>query len=564
MAIIYVGAGTPSSSEVGSTSATVTVASTTPGDVNLMVIVTVGEGDLDPGAVSAPGWIAVGATFDSGSPGARISVLRRSAQFGDPAQVTFTWPNAGKSAAGCVAYRGVDPIDPTPSYVLSPKSGLSADFPTGSLTTGKTGWLVMVAGTSAPGSFTMVGATRGTSQAATGPTLALSDSAGIAPPGTYSYSATLSAEASVGAAGMVLLFEEIIKTVAAPPDLTGVDGGDEVSLTATVTGTTTASWRQVSGSPVTIRTSGATGTFQAPLLLAPETITLRAIAGRATDDVSVTIEPARLLRARGATHVPCRTLTGSQVAAGAAADPDALTYGVGEPMKTLDTPQVELLADGRWKYVIPPSATPATPRRCEAMWTVDGVTPWWVDDQIVRIEFTVNAQIGPAADSATEDHWHVLAQFYGPSDDLAAPWDRFVKHGLRVQKGTIDWYGGDAHPLHQWTEAGSYAYSIPLSSYQDGADYHIVIEAKCSDHPDGWFSVWCNGALWPVGEKWRPRGQWRGAWTSNFVGVKYTHAVGSAVTLRTGFYRGTNSDISHRPTYQQSVVTRPTYMTPLS
>lgn len=138
-----------------------------------------------------------------------------------------------------------------------------------------------------------------------------------------------------------------------------------------------------------------------------------------------------------------------------------------------------------------------------------------------------------------------------------------MKHGVNITRGKLYWYGGDAHPQHQWTQAGTREYEVPLSNYADGTAYRIVVEAKMADDPEGWLSVWCNGVLWPKGEKWRPRGIWQGVETSNFTGVKYTHAPGSWVSLRNGFYRGTNSDASHRPTYQQSVTVTPHYLSPL-
>ena len=159
-----------------------------------------------------------------------------------------------------------------------------------------------------------------------------------------------------------------------------------------------------------------------------------------------------------------------------------------------------------WVFTHPAESTPPTPRRVEAQWHVDDVFPQYLGGDIARFEFTVTGRLGPAATTLTEDHWHVVCQLWGPADDPAAPWDRFVKHGVKIKKGVVHWYGGDAHPLHQWTQAESRAYEIPIADFVNGGSYKVVVEARMSDHPDGWISVWCNGALWPVGEKWRPQG----------------------------------------------------------
>lgn len=241
--------------------------------------------------------------------------------------------------------------------------------------------------------------------------------------------------------------------------------------------------------------------------------------------------------------------------------PTPIALSEGEYFKTADT-AAPTKSGASWTFTIPPSSTPATPRRIECQWLTSGGNPKYYDGQIARSEFTLVPNLGAAATTTAEDHWHVLCQLYGPSDDPAAPWDRFVKHGIKVTKGKVYWYGGDAHPLHQWTQAESRAYEIPIADFVNGGSYKVVVEARMSDHPDGWISVWCNGALWPVGEKWRPQGQWLGEFNGKYTGVKYTHAPGSYVALRNGLYRGTNSDASHRPTTEQSVTVTPTYLTP--
>lgn len=239
--------------------------------------------------------------------------------------------------------------------------------------------------------------------------------------------------------------------------------------------------------------------------------------------------------------------------------PMALTVGEVSTQNTTGTPVV---AGAGWAYTHPADAAPLTPRRVETQWAVNGAVPQFLDGDIARIEFTVVGQLGAAAQPTSQDHWHVVCQLWGPADDPANPWDRFVKHGVKITRGKLHWYGGDAHPLHQWTQAQTREYEIPLADYTDGASYRIVVEAKMADHPDGWLSVWCNGVLWPRGEQWRPRGIWNGADTANYTGVKYTHAPGSWVSLRNGLYRGTNSTAADRPTYQQSVTVTPHYLSP--
>ena len=242
--------------------------------------------------------------------------------------------------------------------------------------------------------------------------------------------------------------------------------------------------------------------------------------------------------------------------------PTPVAFSEGEYMKTADT-SPPTKAGATWTFTIPTSSTPSSQRRIECQWLNNGLTPHYTDGQIIRAEFTVVGNLGAAATTTTQDHWHVLCQLYGPSDDPALPWGRFVKHGLKVTRGKLSWYGGDAHPLHQWTEAGTREYDVPLADYADGTPYRIVVEACAADHPDGWLSVWCNGVLWSKGEKWRPRGMWGGVETDNFTGVKYTHAPGSWVAIRNGLYRGTNSAEADRPTsYAQSVQVTPIYLTP--
>lgn len=254
------------------------------------------------------------------------------------------------------------------------------------------------------------------------------------------------------------------------------------------------------------------------------------------------------------------TLLGTD--AGASAPwPTPVAFSEGEYFKTADT-SPPTKSGSSWTFTIPASTTPATPRRIECQWLNAATNPQYTDGQIARLDFTVVGQLGAPATTTAEDHWHVVCQLYGPSDDRTAIWDRFVKHGVKITRGKVFWYGGDAHPLHKWTAADSRAYEIPLADYADGSTYRIVVEAKMSDDPDGWISVWCNGVLWPVGERWRPQGQWNGAFNGNYVGVKYTHAADSYVSLRNGLYRGTNSAAADRPTTQQSVTVTPNYLTP--
>lgn len=233
----------------------------------------------------------------------------------------------------------------------------------------------------------------------------------------------------------------------------------------------------------------------------------------------------------------------------------------GDYFRTADT-ATATKSGSAYTFTIPASGSPATPRRTECQWYANGVYPRYTDGQVARLDFTITGNLGAAAQTTTQDHWHVVCQMYGPADDPANPWDRFVKHGCRIKGGKISWYGGDAHPQHQWTQAESRAYDVPLADYTDGTTYRIVVQARMSDHPDGWITVWCNGVLWPVGERWRPIGQWAGVENGNPVGVKYTQAAGSWVALRNGLYRGTNSAQADRPTYQQSVTVTPAYLTP--
>ena len=241
--------------------------------------------------------------------------------------------------------------------------------------------------------------------------------------------------------------------------------------------------------------------------------------------------------------------------------PTPMSIAEGDFYKTDDTAPPTRSGAAR-TFTIPASTTPATSRRIECQWWTNGVNPVYTHGQVARSEFTVVGQLGAAATTTAQDHWHILCQLWGPSDDPANPWDRFVKHGLKVTRGKLSWYGGDAHPLHGWTQAATREYDVPLADYQDGTAYRIVIEARMADHPDGWLTVWCNGVLWSKGERWRPRGIWSGVETTNYTGVKYTHAPGSWVAIRNGLYRGTNSASSDRPTYQQSVTITPHYLTP--
>jgi len=213
---VRVGVATPTTT-TGATNTTTTgnLASTAVGDLNILVLNVVPAANLtDPGvptiggvSIAAAGWtdLTLG-SWDSGSPGPRLTVVGRVYQSGDPTSITWGWASPGDSSAGGIAYQAgtFDPADPITNEAIQVQASSSTNFPLPSMTTTTRGTPVEIASNRTSGTWTMPHTTLTSAYAPSSANFAISD-AGPQAAGTFTPTATFSAATSVGNTAQLLV-----------------------------------------------------------------------------------------------------------------------------------------------------------------------------------------------------------------------------------------------------------------------------------------------------------------------------------------------------------------------
>lgn len=197
------------------------LASTTVGDLNILWLDTSPAANTtDPGvptingqAIASSGWTLIGSSYDTGSPGVRLTAAYRVYQAGDPSTITWGWTAAGNFATGGVAYRNFDPAAPVVSASFQTQVASSTAFPTPSITTTADGVIGSLFGNRTGGTWTLPGTTRTTGAAASAANFGYSDTGStLQTAGSYSKTGTFSAATSVGNTAIWL-----VKAVASAP-----------------------------------------------------------------------------------------------------------------------------------------------------------------------------------------------------------------------------------------------------------------------------------------------------------------------------------------------------------
>lgn len=219
---IFRAAATATTTVANSSSNTANLASTTVGDINIVVInvtsATVTTADpgvptINGSSIAAAGWNLIDSSFDTAASGAsRLTIAWRIFQTGDASTITWAWTGStGDSAAGAVAYRtgtfnSTTPI-PTDGHSAQTQVPSSTSFATPSVTTGERGLVLSIFSNRTAGTWTAPSGdtARLTGAATSSSNFLISEAPAASAPGTYSKTATFSAATSVGNQGIVLL-----------------------------------------------------------------------------------------------------------------------------------------------------------------------------------------------------------------------------------------------------------------------------------------------------------------------------------------------------------------------
>ena len=149
------------------------LASTATGDINIIAINVSPQANLtDPGIPTidgtavdptpgntAGGWTTIGTSWDSGSPGPRLTVVYRVRQAGDPSSVTIAWSSVGNYATVVEAFQDgtFDTSTPIEQSAIQPQAASSTSFPFPSMTTTVRGSALYFAGNRTTGTWTLPG-----------------------------------------------------------------------------------------------------------------------------------------------------------------------------------------------------------------------------------------------------------------------------------------------------------------------------------------------------------------------------------------------------------------------
>jgi hypothetical protein len=201
-------AGTAALSNSGgsaATTATATLASTNPGDYNIIVVSanTSGATSPDPAQTCTGGsgtWTTIATSEKSGSPSHRLTAFGKFYVAGD-ANPTVTIAASGNIENAAIAYSGVDTTTPIASGEAQAQAQASSStaFATPSITTAAARWLISAAGDrTASTTWTGTDSLLLTGAAANAANLIVQDSNGMVAAGTYSRTLTASAATSVG------------------------------------------------------------------------------------------------------------------------------------------------------------------------------------------------------------------------------------------------------------------------------------------------------------------------------------------------------------------------------
>lgn len=119
------------------TSLTVTLATTTVGELNVIEISGLATGTtVNPGMATPAGWTKLLERMDTnGTPAAFVAVYYRTYQAGDPSTVTIAWTNPGQMVAICTPWTEFDPANPIPWSASDFKVTSDANYSIASTTT---------------------------------------------------------------------------------------------------------------------------------------------------------------------------------------------------------------------------------------------------------------------------------------------------------------------------------------------------------------------------------------------------------------------------------------------
>lgn len=286
------------------------------GDLLLMLVSTDGT------AVSTPtGFVAAGAITSGG--GASVAVFRKTATGTETGTVTSTITGGTKGAATIAAYRpaageglgvavftgGTDVDDTTTALSMTGGSftteandllgvfGLAVAQPAGSI----------FSAVVASASITQTGATLGTQTGRVGGRTGtntlyyvLRDVAvTTGGTGAPTFAATAQGANATGAARFFA-----IRATSTPPGA-GADQEVDAVLTVTLQGSAPGTWRQISGTPVTLSsTTVQNPTFKSPATVAGDSLVFGLTIGGAEDTVTITVRPHIDWHAVGTTWMP--------------------------------------------------------------------------------------------------------------------------------------------------------------------------------------------------------------------------------------------------------------------
>lgn len=149
--------GTPVTSATPNTttnkSITAALASTTPGDTNLLVLSGLASGTgVNPTMTLPGGWTLLFEQMsNSGTPSTFVGVYWRRVQAGDGSSQVFNWANAGQMVADCMPFSNADPVNPFPYFNAIPHASGAGSTYAISGTTGADQGLLLYGGANKTG-----------------------------------------------------------------------------------------------------------------------------------------------------------------------------------------------------------------------------------------------------------------------------------------------------------------------------------------------------------------------------------------------------------------------------
>lgn len=222
----FVAAATVTSAAANTaTSATGNLASTTVGILNILWLNAMPVANTtDPGAptingqaIASSGWTLLGSSFDTGSPGVRLTAVYRVYQAGDPSSITWAWASPGNYVTGGVAYSNFDTTTPVENASFQGQVASATAFPTPSVTTTDSGLVCSLFSNRSAGTWTgLPGTSRSTGAATSSANFGYSDSGTAQAAGAQSKTGTFSVATSVGNTAIWLVKSAAAAPVATP------------------------------------------------------------------------------------------------------------------------------------------------------------------------------------------------------------------------------------------------------------------------------------------------------------------------------------------------------------